>query len=86
MPQKIGPGANDLAYTLKELREYAKLSQKELANKLEIKPPTYHQWESGRRTLSLPTIQKICRIFECAAYVKEDGIWFVDIYQHPNQE
>ena len=37
---------------LKELRLKANLTQKEIAEKLNISQPSYQQWESGRRNLS----------------------------------
>jgi len=86
MPQKIGPSPHDQAYTIKELRAFLGYTIASMSSVLGISTSTYHQWETGRRTMSLPTIQSICSAFDCAAYVTTDGVWFVDIFQHPKDE
>ncbi|MFA7376089.1 MAG: helix-turn-helix transcriptional regulator [Acholeplasmataceae bacterium] len=50
---------------LKEYRESLKISQRELANLLEITQAHYWKWEKG---LSLPNakqIVRLCEIFKC---------------------
>lgn len=48
---------------LKELRNEAGLTQKEVATKLNISQPTYVQWESGRRSPSSETLEKFAKLF-----------------------
>lgn len=48
---------------LKSLRKEAGLTQKELAEQLGIKQPTYTQWELGRRSPSSETLEKFANFF-----------------------
>ena len=80
-PQKIGPGHYDLAYTLKDAREELGYSQTQVSKMMGIAATTYTQWENGRRTPSITTMQKICSVFQCAARVQENGWWLVDLGQ-----
>lgn len=48
---------------LKELRLKANLTQKEIAEKLNISQPAYQQWESGRRKPTLTTLEMFSDFF-----------------------
>lgn len=48
---------------LKELRLKANLTQKEIAEKLNISQPSYQQWESGRRKPTLTTLEMFSDFF-----------------------
>ncbi|WP_413813339.1 helix-turn-helix domain-containing protein [Streptococcus suis] len=49
---------------LKELRNEAGLTQKEIATQLNISQPTYVQWELGRRNPSGETLEKFAKFFK----------------------
>ncbi|MBA4543434.1 MULTISPECIES: helix-turn-helix domain-containing protein [Thermoactinomyces] len=54
----------DLGTRLKALRNKAKLSQKDLAEKLGINRVTYSQYEVNRREPDIDTLQKIADFYE----------------------
>ena len=49
---------------LKEVREKANMSQKELADKLSVSQSTVGNWESGMREPNFDTIKKIAEFFD----------------------
>lgn len=49
---------------LKALRLEAKLTQKQIAEKLEVNQPQYARWENGGRTPSKETLQKFADFFD----------------------
>lgn len=51
-----------IAARLKELRLLKQLSQKQIADLLEIKLRTYQSYEEGRAEPSLLTVKNFCRI------------------------
>ncbi len=55
------------ANRLKELRNEAKLSRDEVAQKLGVALSTYANWEQGRRCPNVYEIYKIIEIFEIEA-------------------
>ena len=70
---------------LKELRERYKLSQVELAKKLNLSPSTIGMWESGRNKPEFDTIIKLSKIFNVSVnYLmginEEDDIINVPVY------
>lgn len=52
---------------LKELRKYNDISQKEIANKLEISQQHYSMYENGKRILNAEQIIKICKEYNISA-------------------
>lgn len=52
---------------LKTLREDRKLSQKQVAEKLNIPVSTYANWEQGRTQPSIEDIYRILNLFEIEA-------------------
>ena len=82
MPTRIITHEGELAYTLTEARKLHKMSQETLATRLGVTRGTYAQWENNRRKLSTTTIQRICKIFDCAARVQLNGVWFFEIGLH----
>lgn len=51
---------------LKEYRENLKLSQRDIADLLDIKQPSYHRWENGEVLPNAAQILKLCGIFKCS--------------------
>lgn len=51
------------AQRLKELRLQANLTQKDIADQLNITQPTYQGWESGKRNPSGKTLEKLSLLF-----------------------
>jgi len=82
MPTEIITMPGELAYTLTELRKQHNLTQSDLADRLGVTQPTYAQWENERRKPSTTTVERICEVFDCAARVQPNGIWFFEIGQH----
>ena len=56
--------ALDMA-TLRELRELANLTQKELADKVGVSKQHVSSWERGQYTPSPSSFRKICRALKC---------------------
>ena len=54
---------NDFGENLRELRSSAGLTQKELANKLEISPSAVGMYEHGRRKPDYEMLIKVSRLF-----------------------
>ncbi len=50
---------------LKQFRENLKLSQREIAKKLNIKQPSYYKWEAGEVYPNAKQILELCNIFKC---------------------
>lgn len=48
---------------LKELREEYGISQKEIANYLNIKQNTYSQYETGKRQLPIDVLVKLAKFY-----------------------
>ncbi|EIC74933.1 helix-turn-helix domain-containing protein [Streptococcus oralis] len=51
-----------LAERLKNLRKEAGLTQKQIAEKLQVGQNSYSNWEKGKRTPIQPTIEKLAEI------------------------
>ncbi|WP_270623418.1 helix-turn-helix domain-containing protein [Streptococcus sanguinis] len=49
---------------LKQLRKEAGLTQKQIAEKMQVGQNSYSNWEKGIRTPIKPTIEKLAEIFE----------------------
>ena len=49
---------------LKELREESNVSQKEIANVLNIKQNTYSQYENGKRQLPIEVLIKLADFYK----------------------
>lgn len=54
-------------YRLKELREYHGLTQKELAEKLDISQQHYSMYETGKRVLNAEQIITLCKTLNVSA-------------------
>lgn len=48
--------------TLASARVNAGLTQEEMANKLEVSPPTYKAWENYKRRIPADKLRKFCEI------------------------
>lgn len=48
---------------LKQLRKEAKLTQKQLAKKMNTSQPSYQNWEKGTRNPSKENLEKLSKIF-----------------------
>lgn len=74
--------------TLKELREQYKISQVDLAKRLNVSPSTVGMWESGKNKPEFDTLVNISKIFNVSMNflmgIKDDeGIIKVPIYSTP---
>ncbi|MBR4892766.1 MAG: helix-turn-helix transcriptional regulator [Clostridia bacterium] len=57
---------------LRDLREDADITQKELANYLNIKQNTYSQYENGQRQMPIDTLIKLANYFQTSVdYILE---------------
>ena len=64
-----------------DLREYADLSQKDLANKLGVSQQTYSLWEKGTKIIPLKHLNNLCNYYETSMdYV----LGFTDIKMSSN--
>lgn len=52
---------------IKELRKMANLTQKEFADRLNVKQSTVNCWENGKRVPSIETLSEIARLFKISA-------------------
>ena len=68
-------------YSLKELRNRKKLTNRDMAQKLGISTPFYCQIENGSRRLSYDMAVRIAEIFE----KKPDKLFFDDYMIHRNK-
>lgn len=55
---------------LKDLRQQSRLTQKELARKLDVDQATVSYWESGKTRPAAKHRRKLCKLFRC----KEDEL------------
>ena len=54
----------DIGAKMKQARQDAEVTQKELAEKLGVHQKDISRWENGERTPALETFAKICRILK----------------------
>ena len=52
---------------LKFIRNHYKLTQDEMAKKLEVPTITYRQWETGKRIPNIESLCNICKVFNVSA-------------------
>lgn len=57
----------NLGENLKKARKEAGVTQKELAEHLQVYPKDISRWENGERTPSAITLGKICRVLKASA-------------------
>ncbi|MEN8908113.1 MAG: helix-turn-helix transcriptional regulator [Clostridiales bacterium] len=55
---------NPSDWTLKQLRNYRGLEQKNIADELEISPSAYSKKELGQRKFDIDEFKKLCEIFK----------------------
>lgn len=51
---------------LKEIRKENSITQKEVANVLNVERSTYTGWENGKNTIPLKQLIKICNYYKCS--------------------
>ncbi len=51
---------------LKEIRKENNITQKEVANVLNVERSTYTGWENGKNTIPLKQLIKICNYYKCS--------------------
>ena len=51
---------------LKEIRKESNITQKEVANVLNVERSTYTGWENGKNTIPLKQLIKICNYYKCS--------------------
>lgn len=56
-----------IAKNIKSLREASGLTQKDLADRLNVTKAAVNNWESGANSPEIDTLMKICRIFNVSA-------------------
>lgn len=54
-----------LRVSLKAARVNAKLSQREVAEKIQRTPPTIIGWEKGIRDISARDLETLCELYKC---------------------
>lgn len=54
------------------------ITQKDLAKRIGVKPPTLAQWESGKRKPKLETLKKIADALDVPVYTIYDDYEFID--------
>ena len=57
----------NLGENIKKARKAAGVTQKELAERLQVYPKDISRWENGGRTPSVPAFAKICRELNASA-------------------
>lgn len=70
-------GSNIIMFNLRDLLNYAKLSQKEFAKMIDSTESAVSRYLSGERSPSVMTIIKICEAFPAFSpndFIFEDGI------------
>lgn len=53
-----------LGFILKEARQNAKLTQKDIADRFNIKYQTVSAWENGKNKIDIETLFELCQIYE----------------------
>lgn len=55
----------DIRMNLKNCRHRAKMTQRDIAGKLNVTDQTVYRWESGSRAPSIKTIKELAKILDC---------------------
>jgi transcriptional regulator with XRE-family HTH domain len=55
----------NIGHNLKEFRERAKMSQRDVANALDTAQPHYCRWENGKTFPNAKQIVQLCELFKC---------------------
>lgn len=65
---------------LLEIRLERKLSQEELAARLDVSRLTIHRWENDKSAPNVNQIEALCNVFELnvSCFFEETGGWFGD--------
>lgn len=66
---------SDFPNRLKKLRSDSKLTQKQLAEKLNVSQNAIYNWENGKREPNLDMIKKIAKVFDIALYILLDDTY-----------
>lgn len=65
----------DFPNRLKKLRTDSKLTQKQLADKLNVSQNAVYNWENGKREPNLDMMKKIAKVFDIALYILLDDTY-----------
>ena len=65
MGRKAEKKSPEIGANIKELRKQKGMTQEQLAKEFDVTVQTVRNWESGRRTINLNTLQEICKRFDC---------------------
>ena len=68
----------NIAQRIKDLRLSKHLTQKELAQLLNVKPTTVSGWELGRNEPSIDTLKDLARIFGVSVAENRSGLEYRD--------
>ena len=63
---------SDIPNRLKKLRTDKGLTQKQLADSLNVSQNAVYNWENGKREPNLDTMKKIAKVFDIALYILLD--------------
>ena len=55
---------NKFVHNLKSIRTLSRLTQKQVAAKLEVVESCYANWEQGRTEPNIETLRKLCVLFD----------------------
>lgn len=66
---------SDFPNRLKKLRSDSKLTQKQLAEKLNVSQNAVYNWENGKREPNLDMMKKIAKVFDIALYILLDDTY-----------
>ena len=74
----------NIGENIKAFRKINKITQSELANKLNVTNKAISSWECGRTEPCMGMIEEMCKIFQCTKTELIDGLTIEDI-QHNAQ-
>lgn len=66
---------SDFPNRLKKLRSDSNLTQKQLAEKLNVSQNAVYNWENGKREPNLDMMEKIAKVFDIALYILLDDTY-----------
>lgn len=78
-----------VAGTLKEIRKYAGISRREIAEKLGVSKQVIHSAEQGRNRADIAMVMAYCDVLGCrvdvgVVNVQNDEWFYFDYYNNPN--
>jgi len=62
----IDPRQKEIGLRIRDRREYLRLSQQQVANRLNIKRETYSHYETGYSSVSAVILERIAKVLRCS--------------------